>query len=303
MTAPSVSLAAAAPLGQSWSDRFWTSRDGLKLHFRDYAGPAEQPPLLCLPGLTRNARDFARLAERLAGTWRVICPDLRGRGDSAYAKDSATYNPLQYADDLEQLLAQEQIDRFVAIGTSLGGLLTMFLAASGPDRIAGALLNDVGPELNPAGLARIRDYVGQGRSFPTWMHAARGVEESQTPAFPRYEASDWLGMAKRVMVLGAGGRIVFDYDMKIADAFAPAAGAPDAAAEVDLWPAFMALSGKPVALLRGELSDVLTAQAHAAMAQRLAGADAVTVAQVGHAPMLDEPEAVAALDRLLARIQ
>ena len=311
MIASSVSLAAslatAAAPGQSWSDRFWTSRDGLKLHFRDYAGSAERPPLLCLPGLTRNARDFAQLADRLAGAWRVICPDLRGRGDSAYAKDSATYNPLQYASDLEQLLAQERIDRFVAIGTSLGGLLTMFLAASGPDRIAGALLNDVGPELNPAGLARIRDYVGQGRSFPTWMHAARGVEESQAQAFPRYEASDWLGMAKRVMVLGAGGRIVFDYDMKIADAFAPvgiaAASAADAAAQADLWPAFMALHGKPVTLLRGALSDVLTAPAHSAMALRLPGADAVTVAQVGHAPMLDEPEAVAALDRLLARIQ
>ena len=307
MIAPSASLAATAPLSQSWSDRFWTSRDGLKLHFRDYAGSAEQPPLLCLPGLTRNARDFAQLAKRLAGTWRVICPDLRGRGDSAYAKDPASYNPLQYAEDLEQLLAQEQSGRFVAIGTSLGGLLTMFLAASEPDRIAGALLNDVGPELDPAGLARIRDYVGQGRSFPTWMHAARGVEESQARSFPRYQASDWLEMAKRVMVLGAGGRIVFDYDMKIADAFAPAAtaaaSAAQSAAQVDLWPAFMALHGKPVTLLRGELSDVLTAQAHSAMAQRLTGAEAVTVAQVGHAPMLDEPEAVAAIDRLLARIQ
>ncbi len=302
MTAPSAQLASAAQPGQSWSDRFWTSRDGLKLHFRDYAGPADQPPLLCLPGLTRNARDFAVLAERLAGTRRVICPDLRGRGDSAYAKDPASYNPLQYVDDLEQLLTQEAIGRFVCIGTSLGGLLAMFLAATGPDRIAGALLNDVGPELDPAGLARIRDYVGQGRSFPTWMHAARGVEESQARAFPRYQASDWLDMAKRVMVLGAGGRIVFDYDMKIAEALGPAENT-DEAPQVDLWPAFMALSGKPVTLLRGELSDVLTAQAHSAMAQRLPGADAVMVSGVGHAPMLDEPEAMAALDRLLARIQ
>ena len=302
MTAPSAPLATAVPSAQAWSDRFWTSRDGLKLLFRDYAGPTDKPPLLCLPGLTRNARDFADLAERLAGQWRVICPDLRGRGDSAYAKDPATYNPLQYADDLEQLLVQEQIERFVAIGTSLGGLLTMFLAATGPDRIAGALLNDVGPELDPAGIARIRDYVGQGRSFPTWMHAARGVEESQARAFPNYQAADWLAMAKRVMVLGAGGRIVFDYDMKIADAFGPA-DAAKGTPEVDLWPAFLALSGKPVTLLRGELSDVLSAQAHAAMAQRLPGAHAVTVAAVGHAPMLNEPEALAAIDRLLARIQ
>ena len=305
MTLPSASAsAAAAPApAQAWRERFWTSRDGLKLHYRDYAGPADKPPLLCLPGLTRNARDFGQLAARLAGQWRVICPDLRGRGDSGYAKDPASYNPLQYADDLEQLLAHEQIERFVAIGTSLGGLLTMFLAAANPARIAGALLNDVGPELAPEGLARIRDYVGQGRSFPTWMHAARGVEESQGHAFPCYQASDWLGMAKRVMVLGAGGRIVFDYDMKIADALGPADGPGNAAPPVDLWPAFLALSGRPVTLLRGELSDVLTAPAHRAMAQRLPGADAVTVAQVGHAPMLDEPEAVAATDRLLARIQ
>ena len=303
MTPPSAPLAAANASRHGWADRFWTSRDGLRLHFRDYAGPADKPPLLCLPGLTRNARDFAALAERLAGTWRVICPDLRGRGDSDYARDSASYNPPQYADDLEQLLAQEQLGRFVCIGTSLGGLLTMFLAVTGPDRIAGALLNDVGPELDPAGLARIRDYVGQGRSFPTWMHAARGVEESQTKAFPHYQASDWLDMAKRVMVLGAGGRIVFDYDMKIADAFGPPGVAATAATEVDLWPAFMALNGKPVALLRGELSDVLSADAHARMAQRLPGADAVTVPGVGHAPMLGEPAALAALDRLLARIQ
>ena len=302
MTAPSAPLAAAAHPRQLWSDRFWTSRDGLKLHFRDYAGAADKPPLLCLPGLTRNARDFAALAERLAGDWRVICPDLRGRGDSDYAKDPASYNPLQYADDLEQLLVQEHIGRFVSIGTSLGGLLTMFLAVSGPDRIAGALLNDVGPELAPEGLARIRDYVGQGRSFPTWMHAARGVEESQARAFPHYAASDWLAMAKRVMVLGGNGRIVFDYDMKIADALGPADNA-DQAPAVDLWPAFMALDGKPVALLRGALSDVLTAAAHSTMAQRLREADAVTVAGVGHAPTLDEPEAVAALGRLLARIQ
>ena len=298
-SAPLESARALAPAARSWTDRSWTSSDGLKLHFRDYPGRADRPPLLCLPGLTRNARDFADLAQRLAGDWRVICPDLRGRGDSAYAKDPASYNPLQYTDDLEQLLAQHEIERFVCIGTSLGGLLTMLLAIRAPERIAGALLNDVGPELDPAGIARIRDYVGQGRSFPTWMHAARAVEESQAIAFPQYEASDWLSMAKRVMVLGGNGRIVFDYDMKIADAFGP----PQSEAQVDLWPALLALGGKPVALLRGELSDVLTADVQHRMAQRLPGADAVTVARVGHAPMLDEPEALAALDRLLARIQ
>ena len=174
----------------------------------------------------------------------------------------------------------------------------MLLAARAPERIAGALLNDVGPELAPAGLARIRDYVGQARSYPTWMHAARAVEETQAQAFPDYAPSDWLAMAKRVMVLGGNGRIVFDYDMKIADAFA----APNSGLAADLWLALMALSSAPLTLLRGELSDVLTAEAHHRLAQRLPGAEAVTVSRVGHAPMLNEPEAAAALERLLARI-
>ena len=297
MTTPLAPAQSAA--GSAFADRVWTSGDGLKLHFRDYPGRTDRPLLLCLPGLTRNARDFAHLAQRLAGEWRVLCPDLRGRGDSAYAKDSASYNPVQYADDLELLLADQAIDRFVAIGTSLGGILTMLLAARGAERIAGALLNDVGPELAPAGLARIRDYVGQARSYPTWMHAARAVEETQAQAFPDYQPSDWLAMAKRVMVLGGNGRIVFDYDMKIADAFAAPASEP----AVDLWPALLTLSGAPLTLLRGGLSDVLTAEAHQRLAQRLPGAEAVTVPRVGHAPMLDEPEAVAALDRLLVRIK
>ena len=282
----------------AFADRSWTSGDGLKLHFRDYLGRSDRPPLLCLPGLTRNARDFADLAQRLAGEWRVLCPDLRGRGDSAYAKDSASYNPAQYADDLELLLADQAIDRFVAIGTSLGGILTMLLAARRPDRIAGALLNDVGPDLNPVGLGRIRDYVGQARSYPTWMHAARALIEAHVEVFPDYSVTDWLAMAKRAMVVGSNGRIVFDYDMRIAE---PMAGASSAAA-IDLWPALLALKGRPVTLLRGALSDVLAQDVFRKMAKSLPDAEALEVPRVGHAPMLSENEAVAAIERLLARV-
>ena len=181
----------------AYADRFWTSRDGLKLHYREYAGREDRPPVICLPGLTRNARDFETLAERLAGEWRVLCPENRGRGDSAYAKDSATYNPLQYVQDLGALFEEAGIERFVAIGTSLGGLLTMIMAMTTPDKLAGAVLNDIGPEINPEGLERIRGYVGQARNFPTWMHAARALAESQGPAFPDFQISDWLAMAKR----------------------------------------------------------------------------------------------------------
>lgn len=286
-----------------FEDRFWSSRDGLRLHYRDY--PAQQtgdadarPPVLCLPGLTRNARDFETLAGRLAARWRVICPDLRGRGDSAYAKNSATYQPLQYVEDLEALFEAAGITRFVAIGTSLGGILTMLLAAGGPERIAGAVLNDIGPELDPEGLARIMDYVGQGRSFPTWMHAARALQDSHAAAFPAFGISDWLAMAKRVMTLGQNGRIVFDYDMKIAEPFAATATGP----APDLWPAYAALAGRPLLVLRGGLSDLFPAATLAEMVRHVPDAEAVTLPEVGHAPTLDEPEAVAAIERLLGRV-
>lgn len=281
-----------------YSDCYWQSRDGLKLHYRDYPGRADRLPLVCMPGLTRNARDFENLARRLAGEWRVICVEMRGRGESGYAKDSATYNPLQYVEDMGELFAQAGIERFVAIGTSLGGLMTMVMALTMGDRIAGALLNDVGPELDPEGLARIGTYVGQGRTFPTWMHAARAIEETQALAYPDYEITDWLAMAKRLMTVSGNGRIVFDYDMKIAEPFAQ----PGGAAPPDLWPCVDALKGRPILLLRGELSDLLAPATLDAMLARLPDAEAVTVPRVGHAPTLDEPVVAEAIDRLLARV-
>ena len=281
-----------------YEDRFWSSHDGLRLHYRDYAGRDDRPPVICLPGLTRNARDFEDLALRLAGEWRVLCPDMRGRGDSAYAKDSATYSPIQYVQDVQALLAEAEITRFVAIGTSLGGLMTMILAAMAPGLVVGAVLNDIGPEIEAAGLERIRDYVGQGRSFPTWMHAARALEEAQSAIFPEFGIADWLRMSKRVMTLGQNGRIVFDYDMKIAEPFQK----PGGEAGVDLWPAFEALADVPLLCLRGELSDLFSPAVMVRMGESAKQAELVTIPQVGHAPTLDEPEAVAAIDRLLARI-
>ncbi len=285
-----------------YTDRFWRSPDGLKLHYRDYPGrdpdAGGRPPVVCLPGLTRNARDFTELAERLSGEWRVLCPSFRGRGQSDYARDSASYTPLAYVADLAALLEHEGIDRVVSIGTSLGGLVTMLLAMMRPGAIAGTVLNDIGPVVNPQGVERIRGYVGQGRSFATWMHAARALEETQGPAFPDYAIEDWLAMAKRCMVLTQNGRIAFDYDMAIAEPFA----AQENAAPPDLWPAFDALGGAPLLLLRGALSDLLTEETVAEMCRRAPGMEAVTVAGVGHAPMLTESEAVAAIDRLLARV-
>lgn len=280
-----------------FEDRYWSSRDGMRLHYRDYPGPEGRPPVLCLPGLTRNARDFEDLAAHLSPRWRMLCPDMRGRGDSAYARDAATYNPLQYVEDVGALLEEAGIDRFVVFGTSLGGLMAMLLAVTIPGRIAGTVMNDIGPVVEPAGLARIVDYVGQGRSYPTWMHAARALEELQGHVYPAFGMEDWLRIAKKVMTLGQHGRIAFDYDMKIAE---PLGAAP--AAEVDLWPAFDALASQPLCVLRGELSDILSAATLAEMGRRAPGAETLTLAGIGHAPTLAEPEAVAAIERLLGRV-
>lgn len=279
-----------------YSDGYWQSNDGLRLHYRDYAGPKSKPPIICIPGLTRNARDFAHVAERLAGDWRVICVELRGRGDSGYAKDPLSYEPITYVRDIELLLAELKVKKFIAFGTSLGGIVTMLLAATGPGRIQGAMINDIGPEIEPAGLARIRGYVGRATSWPTWVHAGRAVAEIQGQAYPEFTLVDWIAMAKRLNRLTSAGRIVPDYDAKIAEAMK----VPQEA--IDLWPAFAALGDVPVTILRGGLTDILSEKTAKEMARMLPAARLVTVPNVGHAPNLDEPQAARAIDALLKAV-
>ena len=284
-----------------YTDGYWWSPDGLRLHYRDYIRQGAddgRPPLLCLPGLTRNARDFEPLAERLSGQWRLICPDMRGRAESAYAKDAMSYVPLTYLQDISRLLADLAITRFVAIGTSLGGILTMLIAATHREWLAGALLNDVGPALDPAGLDRIRSYVGVGQSHPTWVHAARALADANGDVYPRYGLEQWIAMAKRLYRLNSGGRIVLDYDMKIAEPIR----AMGSETGVDMWPVMPAFGGIPTLLLRGARSDLLSADNALRMARDIGeSAELVTVPDVGHAPVLDEPESLAAIDRLLDR--
>lgn len=285
-----------------YENRYWTSADGLRLHARDYPGPsaeagAARPTLVCLPGLTRNARDYHPLAARLAGAWRVITVDFRGRGESAYAKDPMSYVPATYVADVEALLGELGIERFAAIGTSLGGIVTMLMAAARAKRPAGVLLNDVGPEIEAAGLSRIRGYVGRGSAYPTWLHAARAVAEAQGDVYPDWGLEEWLAMAKRLHRLNSAGRVVLDYDMRIAEPFR----VPGNETGPDMWGALAALKGVPVLLVRGERSDVLGTRTAARMAAELA-AELVTVPRVGHAPTLCEPVVEGAIDGWLARV-
>ena len=281
----------------AWSDGYWWSNDGLRLHYRDYAGPAEKPPIICIPGLTRNARDFAGVAERLSPEWRLICVELRGRGESAYAKDPMSYVPLTYLQDLEALLAELKLERFILFGTSLGGLLTMLLSMNHSEHIAAALINDVGPALDARGVERIRSYVGRSQNWPTWMHAARHFAGLHGDVFPGWGLEQWLVYAKRVCKLSQNGRIVFDYDMRIAEPFK----LPGGETGFDPWIAFRGLKDVPLLVVRGERSDLLTDATMARMKTEMPQMESVTVPNVGHAPTLEEPEAAAAIDRLLER--
>src|SRR4051812_31530487 len=155
-------------VAERYSDRHFTVRDGLRLHYRDYPGSEDKAPILCLHGLTRNARDFAELAERYSPRFRVLALDFRGRADSEYDPQPARYNPLTYASDVIQLLDQLEIERAIFVGTSLGGLVTMTIAATAPERIAATILNDVGPDVDLSGLQRILTYVGKDVRFKSW---------------------------------------------------------------------------------------------------------------------------------------
>ncbi|GAA4019638.1 alpha/beta hydrolase [Sphingomonas swuensis] len=283
----------------AFEDRYYNSADGLRLHYRDYAGgDPDQPPILCLPGLTRNARDFEPVADRFTGAWRVLALDFRGRGLSAADPEPNRYMPATYARDVIKLLDQLGIADAVFVGTSLGGLVTMLIGAMEDERIAGALLNDIGPQVSPEGIERIRTYVGKPALFGSFAEAGAAMGSRAADVYPDWSAADWERFARRCC-REEGGEVVLDYDMAIAQPFAQA----NDATQPDLWPWLDHFKDKPVTVLRGELSDLFSADVAERMIAALGdGAELVTVPNVGHAPSFDEPESIAALERLLARI-
>lgn len=278
-----------------WTDRYWNSADGVKLHYRDHDGNRDCPPILCIPGLTRNARDFEPVATRFAGEWRVISIDLRGRGLSAFDPDPANYRPIVYVADILKLLDQLGIADAVFVGTSLGGLCTMALALNDRERIAGALLNDIGPVVDMAGIDRIAGYVGKDVRFTGWDDAIDQMAIRNHDVYPDYTRAEWKRFVRR-LAREDDDAVVFDYDMRIAENFESAATAPE------MWSMYQALDGRPVTILRGELSDLLSADVAARMASAIDDVELVTVPRVGHAPSFDEPESIAALERLLDRV-
>ena len=287
----------------TFAERRWTSADGLSLYARDYApasGPAKLP-VIAIHGLTRNSADFEVIAPLIAQSGRrVLAVDIRGRGRSDRAPDPMTYQPATYAQDVLALLNQTGIERAVFLGTSMGGLITMALAAIRSKVIAAAIVNDVGPEVAKEGLARIAAYSGQPVDTPTWADAAAYARKINAVALPHYGDADWMAFARRTFVEGPEGAPILNYDPDIA---VPIRAAGAKALVPNLWPMFGRLArGRPVLLVRGQTSDLLSEKIAARMRKRAPKMDYVEVPGVGHAPMLDEPEARAAIFPFLGEV-
>ena len=277
-------------------EHFVTLRDGLRMYCREYgATHREGPAVLCLPGLTRNSRDFESLARGLSNQWRVLTPDLRGRGRSDYDPTWQNYQPLTYVADVGELLQQCGESRVVVVGTSLGGLIAMLMAALNPAALAGVVLNDVGPELDPAGLARIAGYVGKLPPVHSWEDAAAQACLVNRASLPDYTDEDWMRFARAAYRDDGQGKPVLDMDPKIGDAMreAPAGAAPD------LWPLYGMLAKVPALAIRGETSDILSAATFATMLARKPDLRTLLVPSRGHAPTLDEPVCRAAIRAFL----
>lgn len=275
--------------------RFLTS-DGVSLAYRE-AGRGV--PLVCLPGLTRNGEDFASVAERFADRARVIRLDLRGRGRSAFSPNFLDYNVLREARDTLELMDALGIERFAILGTSRGGLVALTIAAIAPERLTGVAFNDIGPAIDPSGLARIMGYLGVVPLYPDLDAAAEALARTEAQRFPGVPLEVWRRQAKVVWRDLPEGGLGLRYDAQLRAAML--AQSPGGV-EFDLWPLLDRLGHVPLTLLRGANSDVLAPETAAEMRARRPDMRYVEVADRGHVPFLDEAEVVVALDAFLGDI-
>lgn len=274
----------------------FTTSDGLRLAYTD-EGEGPGAPLLCLPGLTRNSADFEDLAAALGGRRRLIALTLRGRGHSDRDPEFRNYNVAIEGRDVIEFVDHLGLGKVVIVGTSRGGLIAMLLAVAAKDRLAGVLLNDIGPEIAPEGLERIMTYLGITPNARDFGAAAGALKATLGDDFPDVSDARWLICARRWFDEGPEG-LRLNYDPKLRDAFDAAMSQP----APDAWPLFDALEGLPVAVVRGANSDLLTRETVTAMQARRPDLIAAEVPNRGHVPFLDEPESLAALRGLLERV-
>ena len=283
-----------------YHDHFYRSGDDrLTLYARIYEGNG--PPLLLMHGLTRNSADFEGLAAHLAGKYRLIIADQRGRGRSDYDPEPENYTPAVYVDDMMALLDDLRLSKVGLIGTSMGGLIAMMMAAAEPQRFNSLILNDIGPVVEQDGLDRIQNYVGEIAPFANWQQAAEHCREVHSDAMVGYGDQDWMDFARHTCQQLPDGRIAFAYDPAISQGLS---GDDQTVVPADLWPVWDQLDTIPTLIIHGELSDIISPATIAEMQRRHSGPiSTAAVPDRGHAPMLDEPAALAAIDPFLLNLE
>ena len=285
-------------MSTSYTESFWSSHDGLRLYARTYPGPgALGGTVLCLHGLTRNSRDFEDLAPHLTHSARVIVPDVRGRGRSARDPNPQNYQPAIYLQDIIALLDAVGAPRVTVIGTSMGGMLAMMMAAGFRNRVAAIVLNDMGPEIDPVGLERIKGYAGRLPLPKNWDDAIAQTKIMFGNAWPNLSAERWSSLARRGYREDGNGVVTVDADPMIGEMLRAAP-----AATATLWPFWKGLRGIPMLAIRGAQSDILSAATFAKMKAENPELVQLEVAQRGHAPLLDEPECISAIDDFLTQL-
>lgn len=291
-----------------YADIWYTSPDKLRLYARDYGvldashTQGATTTVLCMHGLTRNSADFDPLCQALMQTlpagFRLVAVDQRGRGKSDYDSKPENYTPAVYLHDMFALMEHLGTESVIAIGTSMGGIIAMLMAAFRPDTIKALVINDIGPEVPTDAIKRLQRYVGQLDPVTSWEDAIEQTKSTNQIAFPDASAEDWEAFARRVFVENDEGIPELAYDPNIKQAFSS-----DYDVEPqDLWDFYEQIADKPILLIRGELSDLLTPEIALKMLAKKPDLSSVTVTGVGHAPILTEPQAFDEIVKFLPQV-
>jgi pimeloyl-ACP methyl ester carboxylesterase len=281
---------------------FFSSQDSLRLAARIFdADSARRLPLLCLPGLSRNSRDFIPLGAYFSrhpiAPRKVVALDYRGRGRSDADPNWRNYTPLVEAQDVLTTGAALGLERAIVVGTSRGGILAMLLGAMRPGLLAGVVLNDIGPVVEGVGLARIKQYLGQRRAVRDWNDAIEAVKAAAGPQFPALGEDDWRAYAEATFTVTHSG-IAPDFDPNLVRMVQDI----DFSTKIpELWPQFTSLARVPLLAIRGERSDILSARTLAAMAEAHPRLEQLTVPGQGHAPLLSDAPSLERLAAFAAR--
>jgi pimeloyl-ACP methyl ester carboxylesterase len=297
-----------------YQEHHYQSEDELQLYYREYG--SRENAVICLPGLTRNCKDFHEIAVHLCSKYRVLCPDLRGRGQSQRDSNWRNYNITMYVPDIKRLMDAAGIKQAIFLGTSLGGLISMTMAYQEPARVRAIILNDVGPEFDPKGVARILEYVGRKTPVTSWEGAANQAHDNYQTAFTGMPDEFWDGFVRRSYHENSEGIPVPDMDPGIGDAmrgqFKLAGflklmrtlrilkhirGVP-----LDTWDSFRAVS-MPCLVIRGEVSDILSEEVIDRMQSVKPDLVRANIPDRGHAPLLDEPESLEVIDSFMESLQ